>query len=80
MTNCYIGKSNWANSVSQYENRDELFKGSLFDFRAYTVSLSEDLITQTYDWGLEKLGLPTREDLIPDIVATEVSKFKKQDS
>lgn len=78
MTNCYIGKSNWSNSVSQYENRDELFKGSLFDFRAYTTSLSEDLIAQSYDWGLEKLGLPSRQDLVPTVTATEVSKFKKQ--
>jgi len=51
MTNCYIGKSNWASSVSQYENRDELFKGSLFDFRAYKTSLSESVIKNSYVWG-----------------------------
>lgn len=56
MTNCYMGKSNWANDVSQYENRDELFKGRLFDFRAYRRSLSEDLIQMSYDWGKEKLN------------------------
>jgi hypothetical protein len=57
MSNCYIGKSNWANDTSQYENRDELFKGRLFDFRAYRRSLSEDLIQESYDWGKEILPL-----------------------
>jgi hypothetical protein len=51
MTNCYIGKSNWYNSVSQFENRDELFKGRLFDFRAYRKSVSDALIEDSYDWG-----------------------------
>jgi len=32
-TNNYIGKSNWSNDSSQYENKAELFKGSLFDLR-----------------------------------------------
>lgn len=57
MSNCYIGKSNWANDVSQYENRDEMFKGSLFDFRAYRRSLPEDLINDSYKWGKESLAL-----------------------
>jgi hypothetical protein len=57
MTNCYLGKSNWSNGVSQYENRDELFKGRIFDFRAYKAGLSEQLIQESYDWGKEKLGL-----------------------
>jgi hypothetical protein len=57
MTNCYLGKSNWSNGVSQYENRDELFKGRIFDFRAYKTSLSEQLIQESYDWGKGKLGL-----------------------
>ena len=70
MTNCYIGKSNWANSVSQYENRDELFQGRLFDFRAYSVALSEDLITNSYDWGLAKLGLPSRDSVLPTVETT----------
>lgn len=58
LTNCYVGKSNWENNVSQYENRDELFKGRLFDFRAYSVAVSPQLIRDSYDWGREKLGLP----------------------
>jgi hypothetical protein len=57
MTNCYLGKSNWANNVSQYENRDELFKGSMFDFRAYQATVSKDLIQESYLWGKDKLGL-----------------------
>ena len=57
MTTCYIGKSNWANAVSQYENRDELFKGSMFDFRMYKGMVSEKMIYNSYLWGKEKLGL-----------------------
>ena len=57
MTNCYIGKSNWANSVSQYENRDELFKGSMFDFRMYKGMVSEKMIKDSCSWGKAKLGL-----------------------
>ncbi len=57
MSNCYIGKSNWMNDVSQYENRDELFKGRLFDFRAYRRGLSEDLIQESYDWGKDMLNV-----------------------
>jgi hypothetical protein len=57
MTNCYLGKSNWSNGVSQYENRDELFKGRLFDFRAYKTALSTQLIEESYDWGKAKLAL-----------------------
>lgn len=57
MESCYIGKSNWANSVSQYENRDELFKGSIFDFRMYKAMMDETMISETYEWGKKKLGL-----------------------
>jgi hypothetical protein len=57
MTNCYIGKSNWSNSVSQYEDRDELFKGKIFDFRAYRRNQSDAMIVESYDWGIEKLGI-----------------------
>jgi hypothetical protein len=55
MTNCYIGKSNWSSS-SQYENRDELFKGRIFDLRAYKKSLSEGMIQDSFDWGQSQLG------------------------
>jgi hypothetical protein len=54
MTNCYIGKSNWSSS-GQYENRDEMFKGRLFDLRAYKKSLSEGMIQDSFDWGKEQL-------------------------
>ena len=57
MTNCYIGKSNWRSDTSQLSNSDELFKGSLFDFRAYSRPLSEDMIQDSYQWGRGKLGL-----------------------
>ena len=54
MTNCYIGKSNWTSS-GQYENRDELFKGRIFDLRAYKKSLSEGVIQDSFEWGKEQL-------------------------
>jgi len=57
MTSCYIGKSNWANNVSKYENRDELFKGRMFDLRAYQASVSKGLVESSYIWGKEKLGI-----------------------
>lgn len=47
----YIGKSNWSDVTSQYANKDELFKGSLFDFRGYNVPLSKKLICKSYAWG-----------------------------
>jgi hypothetical protein len=56
MTNCYIGKSNWS-SASQYENRDELFKGKMFDLRAYKKGLSEGTIQDSFDWGKEQLSI-----------------------
>jgi hypothetical protein len=58
LSNCYIGKSNWANATSQYENRDELFKGKLFDLRAYKVPLAERVIQESVSWGKQKLNLP----------------------
>jgi len=58
MTNCYIGKSNWANAVSQYEDRDEAFHGSLFDFRMYQGMIPEAMIKDSYKWGKKQLALP----------------------
>lgn len=57
LTNCYLGRSNWANATSQYENRDELFRGSLFDLRGYKQSLSDKVIKESVAWGRDKLGL-----------------------
>ena len=55
MTHCYLGKSNWSGSTTQYEDRDELFKGGMFDFRMYTTKLSEEFIKDSFDWGQAKL-------------------------
>ena len=57
MTNCYLGKSNWSDVTSTYENHDELFKGRLFDFRAYKKGVSPDMIKASVKWGKEKLGI-----------------------
>jgi hypothetical protein len=56
MTNCYMGKSNWV-SDPQYVNKDELFQGSMFDFRAYNRGVPEQLINDSYAWGKNKLGI-----------------------
>jgi hypothetical protein len=56
-THNYLGKSNWAAVTSQYENNDELFKGSLFDFRVYKTPMTGRKVKETYDWGRQKLGI-----------------------
>ncbi len=57
MTHNYLGKSNWANVTSQYENRDELFKGRMFDFRTYNTVMSQRKIQETIAWGINLLGI-----------------------
>jgi hypothetical protein len=56
-SNNYLGKSNWANNFSEYELRDELFNGSMFDFRMYSAALPEAKIKRILQWGMGKLGL-----------------------
>jgi hypothetical protein len=56
-TNNYIGKSNWSNVTSPYENADKLFKGRLFDFRGYRIAMDEKKVKDTYKWGKKLLGL-----------------------
>jgi len=56
MSNCYLGKSNWTDS-GKYTNEDELFKGNLFDFRAYKKAVRSDMIKASVEWGKEKLGI-----------------------
>jgi hypothetical protein len=56
-TNNYIGKSNWMNVTSPYQNSDELFKGRLFDFRGYRIAMDEKKVKDTYNWGKKMLGL-----------------------
>ena len=56
-SNNYLGKSNWVDNDSTYELRDELFSGSLFDFRMYNTPLSKSKIKNTMMWGRDLLGL-----------------------
>lgn len=84
----YLGKSNWADVTSQYENSDELFKGKMFDFRVYKVPLPAKKIAATVAWGRQKLGLAAgaaagslgnltfTKELLPD----EQSRLAKQES
>ncbi len=64
MTNNYLGKSNWADATSQYENRDELFKGRIFDFRAYNTIMSEKKIGESVKWGTKLLGIPMPQSVM----------------
>jgi hypothetical protein len=56
-SNNYLGKSNWANDMSDYDLRDELFQGSIFDFRMYSNIVSETKGKRILQWGMRKLGL-----------------------
>jgi len=56
-TKNYIGKSNWSDVTSQYGNRDELFKGSVFDIRGYGTSVGKSVVKESYLWGKKMLGL-----------------------
>ena len=53
----YIGKSNWSDAAGEFELRDELFSGSVFDFRVYKTALSETKIKRVLQWGMGHLGL-----------------------
>ena len=56
-TNNYIGKSNWMNMTSPYDNADELFKGKLFDMRGYRTTMDKKKVKDIYNWGKKLLGL-----------------------
>lgn len=56
-TRNYIGRSNWESASSQYQDRDERFRGALFDFRLYRIPMGEGKVRRTYEWGQRKLGL-----------------------
>ena len=56
-SNNYLGKSNWMNDLSDYELRDELFSGSMFDFRMYSSFLPEVKVKRILQWGMNKLGM-----------------------
>jgi hypothetical protein len=55
VTENYIGRSNWEGVSSQYQNGDERFRGSLFDFRLYRAPMSSNKISRTVEWGKKKL-------------------------
>jgi hypothetical protein len=56
-----IGKSNWSDVTSQYANKDELFRGALFDVRGYNTPLDPSVIKESYGWGRKLLGLDVEE-------------------
>lgn len=55
----YLGKSNWTDAPGEFELRDELLRGAIFDFRMYTIALSESRVKRILQWGMGKLGLNT---------------------
>jgi len=54
-TKNYLGRSNWEGTTSQYQDADERFKGSLFDFRLYRSPMSADKVKKTVAWGKRRL-------------------------
>jgi len=61
-TQNYIGKSNWQDVTSLYENKDELFKGALFDFRMYRGALAKETVIDSYQWGKKLLGIKEKDE------------------
>lgn len=53
----YLGKSNWTDQPGEYELRDELLNGAIFDFRMYTKPLTETGVKRILQWGMDLLGL-----------------------
>ena len=56
-SNNYIGKSNWSNDSSQFENKAELFRGKVFDLRGYSQAVNEDKLKKTIEWGKLRLDI-----------------------
>jgi len=56
-SNNYFGKSNWFSASSQFENKPDMFKGSLFDVRGYNQSVTEEKLKKTIRWGKLRLGI-----------------------
>ena len=53
----YLGKSNWTDQPGEFELRDELLKGSIFDFRMYNRYLDEKFVKNIIKWGGPLLGV-----------------------
>lgn len=60
-TNNYIGKSNWIDPSSNYENKPGFFCGSLFDLRGYNQAVTKRKLLKTIAWGAKRLGLNAEE-------------------
>ena len=58
----YIGKSNTMDASSQYDNKDELFKGKMFDFRGYRTPMNEKKVEATVKWGKTLLETTSEDD------------------
>jgi hypothetical protein len=58
----YIGRSNWEQQSSQFQDRDERFRGAMFDFRMYRIPMPPGKIKRTYEWGFEKLGMSRKRE------------------
>jgi hypothetical protein len=56
-SNNYFGKNNWMSDSSQFENKPELFRGGLFDFRGYSQPMATGKLKKTIEWGKKRLGV-----------------------
>jgi len=57
-------------ATSQFDNKDELFKGKLFDFRGYRTVMNEQKINDTVEWGKKLLGPAAFEKEVEPIEVT----------
>ena len=48
---------NRSNATTQYELKDELFSGKMFDFRMYKNVMSEEKLKKTISYGMNILGI-----------------------
>jgi len=65
MKNNFIGRSNWADTTSQYANKDELLNGAVFDMRSYSIPMNDKIIKETVKWGRKRLGIENPLDPFP---------------
>jgi hypothetical protein len=74
----YIGRSNWEEGTAKLQDRDQRFRGSLFDFRLYRTPMAKSKVAATYNWGVEKLDLTrTSETAKRGAETTEASEGKR---
>jgi hypothetical protein len=63
LTKNYIGRSNWESVATQFSDKDERFKGSIYDLRFYKTPVSVDKLRTSIKWGSDRLGIEVPTEL-----------------